>query len=74
MSVLSLPLRSAISRRWERSADSFALQATGDADAYRETMLTLARSNLSDVEPPRIVYLLLFTHPTPAERIAAASA
>lgn len=74
MSVISLPLRSAISRRWERSADSFALQATGDADAYTETMLTLARSNLSDVEPPRIVYLLLFTHPTPTERIAAASA
>jgi STE24 endopeptidase len=74
MTLLSLPARSAISRRWERTADRFALEVTGDADAYEGVMRTLARSNLSDVEPPRVVYLLLFTHPTPAERIAAARA
>ena len=72
MTLISLPLRSAISRRWERSADGFALALTRDAEAYRNTMRTLARSNLSDLDPPAAIYLLLFTHPTPAERIAAA--
>ena len=30
----------------------------------------LALANLADLEPPRPVYLLLFSHPTPPERIA----
>jgi STE24 endopeptidase len=72
LTLVSAPARSAISRRWERSADRFALELTRDADAYRSAMRTLARSNLSDLDPPLAVYLLLFTHPTPAERIAAA--
>ena len=73
MTLVSLPAGSAISRRWERAADRFALQVTGDARAYEDTMRMLASSHLSDVEPPLVVYLLLFTHPTPAERIAAAA-
>ena len=32
----------------------------------------LALANLADLDPPRVLYVLLFTHPTPAERIAAA--
>ena len=27
-----------------------------------------------DLDPPRLLYLLLFTHPTPPERLAAAEA
>jgi hypothetical protein len=34
--------------------------------------VALARSNLSDLDPPRAAYVLLFTHPTPPERLAAA--
>jgi hypothetical protein len=37
-------------------------------------MLALARRNLSDLAPPRLVYLLLFSHPTPPERLAFARA
>lgn len=70
--VLSLPALSAISRRWERSADRFALELTGDRGAYLDTFRRLARVNLSDLDPPPLVYLLLFSHPTPAERMAAA--
>jgi STE24 endopeptidase len=73
LTLIFLPARSGISRRWERSADRDALCLTGDADAYRATMRRLAQTNLSDLAPPALVYLLLFTHPTPAERIAAAS-
>jgi Zn-dependent protease with chaperone function len=71
--VVSLPVLSAVSRRWERSADRFALELTGDRGAYLETFRRFARVNLSDLDPPPLVYLLLFSHPTPAERMAAES-
>jgi hypothetical protein len=32
----------------------------------------LALANLADLDPPHLLYVLLFTHPTPPERIAAA--
>jgi STE24 endopeptidase len=61
-----------ISRRWEYRADRFALELTGDLDAFERAFRGLTESNISDLDPPRPVYLLLFTHPTPPERIAAA--
>jgi STE24 endopeptidase len=71
--LAAAPALGAISRRWERSADRFALQLTGDAAAYRDAFLRLARANLGDLDPPRLVYLFLFTHPTASERIAASA-
>jgi hypothetical protein len=35
-------------------------------------MRELSRRNLSDLDPPRLAYLLLFSHPTPSERLALA--
>jgi hypothetical protein len=35
-------------------------------------MQRLAVANLLDLDPPRAIYLMRFTHPTPPERIAAA--
>ena len=61
-----------VSRGWERAADRFSLELTGDDDAFVGAHLALARSNLSDLEPPRLAYLMLFTHPTPPERLALA--
>jgi len=66
---LELELGAALSRRWERTADRYSLQLTGDRDAYIQTHLALARSNLADLDPPRLAYLTLFTHPTPPERL-----
>jgi STE24 endopeptidase len=68
-----LPLGAALSRRWEREADRFSIELTGDREAYVGAHLDLARSNLSDLDPPRLVYALLFSHPTAPERLAAAS-
>ena len=59
-----------VSRRWERAADRFSLELTSDREAFVNAHVALARTNLSDLDPPRIVYLLLFTHPTPPERLA----
>lgn len=65
------PFALALSRRWERDADSFSLDLTRDADAYEKTHRNLALSNLGDLEPPKAAYLFFFSHPTTPERLAA---
>jgi STE24 endopeptidase len=72
--LVAMPLLSAVSRRWEREADRFSLELTGDRDAFERAHRELAAANLADLDPPRALYLLLFTHPTPPERLAAAAA
>ncbi len=73
LELLALPFETALSRRWERQADRFSLDLTGDRDAFCAVHRRLATANLSDLEPPRWVYRLLFTHPTAPERLASAS-
>jgi STE24 endopeptidase len=73
-SVTELALRPfalALSRRWERDADRFSLEMTGDREAYEETHRNLALSNLGDLDPPKAAYLFFFSHPTAPERLAA---
>jgi STE24 endopeptidase len=72
--LIALPLGAALSRRWEREADRSSLELTRDPQAFESAHRRLARANLADLEPPRAVYALLFSHPTPPERIAAARA
>jgi STE24 endopeptidase len=72
LQVVALPFESALSRRWESAADRFSLELTGDLDAFVDSHRGLAVSNLLDLDPPRFVYLVVFSHPTPPERIAAA--
>jgi STE24 endopeptidase len=73
LELVALPALSAISRRWERQADRFSLELTGDREAFERAHRRLAESNLADLDPPRALYLLLFSHPTPPERLAAAA-
>jgi STE24 endopeptidase len=61
-----------ISRPLESRADREALALTGDADAYRSLITTLAVTNRSTLTPAQWRYALLFTHPTPLQRLAAA--
>ena len=65
------PFALALSRRWERDADRFSLELTGDADAYERTHRDLALSNLGDLVPPRAAYLFFFSHPSAPERLEA---
>ncbi len=65
------PFALALSRRWERDADRFSLDLTGDADAYEQTHRNLALSNLGDLSPPRAAYVFFFSHPSAPERLAA---
>jgi len=68
--LLVAPSGAWVSRRYERAADRFSLELTHDLPAYERTHLGLARKNLGDLGPPRLVYWLLFSHPTTPERLA----
>jgi STE24 endopeptidase len=72
LELLALPWETWLSRRWERAADRFALELTANGAAMEEMHRRLALANLADLDPPPFLYVLLFTHPTPPERIAAA--
>lgn len=72
LQVAGMPPGAALSRRWERVADRCSLELTGDADAFERAHRSLARRNLADLAPPRLVYLFLFSHPTAPERLALA--
>jgi STE24 endopeptidase len=74
LQLLGLPLGAALSRRWERAADRSSLELTQDLDAFVRAHVELAQRNLSDLAPSRLVYLLLFSHPTAPERLAFARA
>jgi len=66
-----LPLLAAVSRRWEYRADRFAVRTTGDRHGLEQAFRRLVEANVSDLDPPRLVYWLRYTHPTVPERIAA---
>ena len=70
LELVGLPALAALSRRAERQADRWSLDLTRDLEAYERAHIGLARANLSDLSPPRWAHLLLFTHPTPPERLA----
>ena len=75
LTVFSLaiqPLQNAVSRRFERQADRYALQRTGRKDAYRSAFCKLARLNKDDPDPPRLEVFLFHSHPPIAERLAVA--
>ena len=70
LELAALAPGAALARRFERAADRCSLDLTRDAEAFTRAHVELARRNLSDLEPPRLAYLLLFSHPTAPERLA----
>lgn len=70
--LLAMPLQNAVSRRIEARADAYALALTEDPETFAAMQRRLAIRNLADVDPPRWAYLLFASHPSTAERIAAA--
>jgi STE24 endopeptidase len=69
-----LPLRNAISRRYETEADWVALVATQDPSTARGLFTGFARDSLQDPTPPAWVHAFLDDHPTLLERIELARA
>jgi STE24 endopeptidase len=75
LSLGLMPLANGFTRRFvERPADRYALELTNQPDAFISGMERLGRLNLSDPNPPKLIRLILHSHPTIAERVAAARA
>jgi STE24 endopeptidase len=71
-SIALRPIGHALSRAHERRADRYALEMTGNAEAFVSAMKRLAAQNLAEEQPSRLVELLLHSHPSTGARIAAA--
>jgi STE24 endopeptidase len=67
--VLQVPGNS-LSRSVESKADRYALELTGESRGLTDLQVRLARSNLSDVDPPGLWQFLFGTHPSTSDRIA----
>ena len=71
-SLVLEPLRNAISRHFERQCDRYALQRTGNPDAYRSAFTKLAAQNKSDPDPHPAEVFFLHSHPPISQRLAMA--
>jgi STE24 endopeptidase len=71
---LTSPLQSLVSRRIEARADVHSLDLTGEVDVFVASEQRLARTNLSDLDPPPLIYVWFYSHPSAPERIALARA
>ena len=74
LQLVTLPLVSAVSRRYEAEADYEALGLTRSRGSAEALYRRFVRTSLADPDPPRLVHLMLSTHPTVVERIATARA
>jgi STE24 endopeptidase len=63
------PLESAISRRFEREADDFALELMRTAEPMRLALKRLAADNLANLSPHPLYAWFYYSHPPLAERI-----
>jgi STE24 endopeptidase len=66
------PLSLALSRRYEKQADEYALQNIDDKQAFLIALAGLADRNLSNAYPAWWVKLLYYSHPPIGERLAEA--
>jgi STE24 endopeptidase len=69
MGVVTLPLETAVSRRFEARADEIAISLTREPDVAVRTFRRLAFANLADLDPPKAAVALLYTHPPLPDRI-----
>jgi STE24 endopeptidase len=72
--LLAMPLQNLVSRRIEARADAHALALTDDPTTVESMEARLATTNLSDVDPPWLEYVMFASHPSTVERMAAARA
>ena len=70
--MLLEPLQNAVSRRFERQCDRYALERTGLKDAYLSAFRKLAKLNKDDPNPHWLDVLLFHSHPPVAQRLAMA--
>lgn len=64
-----IPLSSYISRRFEREADHFACELTGNTESMAGALIKLSRDNLSNLYPHPLYAAFYYSHPPVVERI-----
>jgi STE24 endopeptidase len=69
LTLVSMPLQAALSRRFEAGADEIAIRLTDDPDAAVGAFRRLALNNLADLDPPALAVALFYSHPPIPERI-----
>lgn len=72
LSLVLSPLRNALGRRFETACDRYALQLTGNVQAYRSAFSKLARLNKADPDPHPLEVFLMHDHPPVRARLALA--
>lgn len=74
LGLVLMPALNAYSRFTERQADLYCWKCVADVTPYITAMEKLARQNLSESHPSRLVEVLFHSHPPISKRIAAAEA
>lgn len=69
LGIISRPLTSLISRKFEFEADKYAIETTKNLMAFESTMEKLAFQNLTDEEPNKFVEFWFHSHPSVRRRI-----
>ncbi len=64
------PFANVVSRYEEKRADNYAVALTKDPEAGISTFQKLAKTGLSEVNPPLLVKVFRYSHPTMLERIS----
>jgi STE24 endopeptidase len=70
--MLLEPVQNIISRHYERQSDRYAIERTGNKEAYISAFRKLAKLNKDDPHPHPLEVFLFHSHPPIAERLALA--
>ena len=74
LSLLLMPALNAYSRYHERQADRYAFESIASVVPFISSMNKLARQNLAERTPSRLVEVFFHSHPAISKRVAAAEA
>lgn len=69
LSFIVSPAANAVSRYHEHAADRYAIELTKDPEAAVDSFQKLSAISLSEVDPPWLVKIFTYSHPTMLERI-----
>ena len=71
-SIIADPIENFVSRKMEMSADQYALEATGDPDAFISAEIRIAKDNRSRLNKNPLAALFRDSHPMTIDRIKIA--
>ena len=64
-----IPLSNYVSRRFEREADRFACELTGNSESMASALIKLSKDNLSNLHPHPFYAAFYYSHPPVVQRI-----